>query len=297
VIKKAEVRESLPLKPNKKLGQNFLFDKKILNNIANLCQSNDRNQRVIEIGSGYGSLTDFLRISKEDTIVYCFEKDSRLFEFLKLKFSNQNNVKIFFQDSLEVDWKDFLNKEISGIGIEGKVNIVGNLPYNISNKLIEKIINQKEVFQKIVFLVQKEVGLRWVANPKYNKKQYSYLSIFLDYFCERSLNFIIPKEFFNPIPKVDGAVVSLLLKDNCSISDKNEEKKFLKFVKHCFNFRRKTLFNNIKSLFRNELLIKLIFKRNLYKENIRPQELWLKDYLILYKEFNRCKNEKNTTYN
>lgn len=287
--KKSKIPKVL-FKPRKELGQNFISDEVLLERIADSCLGNKKEkQKIAEIGPGYGALTRFLL--KKAQKVYCFEKDENLFNFLVSHFSGFSNAKFFLVDALEIEWKDFFEKEYNEIGIFGKVsgvekiNLVGNLPYNISNKIIFNIFKQRDMFERMVFLVQKEVARRWTANPSFNKSDYSFLSIFLEYFSERETNFEVSKNSFYPIPKVDACLVTLKIREKVYFNCKKKESSFLKFVKSCFNFRRKSLLNNIKSFagIEKEEISKVLKSLN-FNSNSRPQDLWINDYLNLYNE-------------
>jgi 16S rRNA (adenine1518-N6/adenine1519-N6)-dimethyltransferase len=149
--------------------------------------------------------------------------------------------------------------------------------------LISNLIEKKHLFKGFVFLVQKEVGQRWVANPLSYKNKYSNLSVFINYFCNTSLAFEIPKSFFKPVPEVDGALIYLEIKNN--FQSDLDENKFFAFVRNCFRFRRKTLFNNLKSFCGEDDRIKKTFEKLNYNEKIRPQDLSLQDFLSLFDEF------------
>ncbi|WNE41553.1 MAG: Ribosomal RNA small subunit methyltransferase A [Mycoplasmataceae bacterium] len=269
----------LAFKPQRSLGQNFLSSQEYLNKIVESCLIN-KNSRIIEIGPGYGTLTKLLIKESSESIV-SIEKDENLFNWLNTNLSDSSKVDFILGDALDIDWEELIKDKFHSE--ENEIIVVGNLPYNISNKLISNLLEKRHLFKKLVFLVQKEVGQRWVANPLKYKNKYSNLSVFINYFCDTSLNFEIPKKFFKPVPEVDGALICLNLKPNNSID--LEEKKFFSFVKNCFRFRRKTLFNNLKSFWGDENKINAAFEKLAYDEKIRSQDLFLRDFLLLFNEF------------
>jgi len=117
---------------------------------------------------------------------------------------------------------------------------VGNLPYYITNSLIINLLFNYHLFKSLVFLVQKEVGEKWVANPYKYPSQYSALSVFINYLAETKIVLEVPSRVFNPPPSVDGALVAINSYKNANIA-KEQLKTFLRFLKNCFRFRRKTL--------------------------------------------------------
>jgi 16S rRNA (adenine1518-N6/adenine1519-N6)-dimethyltransferase len=278
----------LLFRPQKKLGQNFLSSNEYLKKIVSACLINN-NTRILEIGPGYGSLTKLLSKTNCKSLT-SIEKDPNLFKWLSSPNSGDwsDKIEFFLGDALEIEWDKFIKENIS-LSDDDEVIIVGNLPYYISNILIGKLLEKKHLFKRLVFLVQKEVAQRWVATPFKYKNKYSNLSIFINYSCNSELLFEIPKKFFKPVPEVDGGLVVLEIN---SLSSKHilDEDKFFLFVRNCFKFRRKTLFNNIKSFWGNENEIKEIFKSLEYDEKIRPQDLSLEDFLKLFNSFKVKKN-------
>ena len=136
--------------PNKELGQNFLFDKNYLQKIVASCPIAD-NTVIIEIGSGYGSLTNSLAKTNCQKVV-SIEKDPKLFRWLE---ENNKNDKIIYlrQDALQINWPEFCSQYK-----DSSLIIVGNLPYYITNSLIVDLLFHYQLFNYLVFLVQKEVG-------------------------------------------------------------------------------------------------------------------------------------------
>jgi 16S rRNA (adenine1518-N6/adenine1519-N6)-dimethyltransferase len=266
-------------KPKKSLGQNFLFDQQSLNKIVEFCLIND-NSRIIEIGPGYGSLTRLLaKVSNKK--VFAIEKDDKLFNWLTLNVSDEN-IDFVLGDALNINWESFISERKILSQKENDLIVVGNLPYNISNQILINLLENNHLFKRIIFLVQKEVGQRWVASPFKYKNKYSNFSVFVNYFCNVNLALEVLNKLFKPVPKVDGVLVCLEIKKDLPVEF--NEKKFFSFIRNCFRFRRKTLFNNIKSFFGEESKIKITFEKFRYGEKIRPQDLSLQDYIYLFKE-------------
>ncbi len=253
------------LRAKKKFGQNFLIDTNVVEKIAAIAC--DRDITTIEIGPGLGALTEqLLKYSKN---VDAYEIDKDMYELLN------NNLK---DDNLRVYLMDFLDVDLSIY--KDKVNICSNLPYYVTTPILFKIIESELDINKITVMVQKEVGDRLAA--KVNSEDYGALSIEVQYLFDVKLEMNISKNVFYPQPNVDSAVISFTPK---TIRDIEFEKGFFEFVKNCFRMRRKTLYNNLKGLYDDEL-IKKIFNTLNIKDNIRAQQLSLEEFIEIYRVVN-----------
>ncbi len=253
------------LRAKKKFGQNFLIDTNVVEKIAAIAC--DRDITTIEIGPGLGALTEqLLKYSKN---VDAYEIDKDMYELLN------NNLK---DDNLRVYLMDFLDVDLSIY--KDKVNICSNLPYYVTTPILFKIIESELDINKITVMVQKEVGDRLAA--KVNSEDYGALSIEVQYLFDVKLEMNISKNVFYPQPNVDSAVISFTPK---TIRDIEFEKGFFEFVKNCFRMRRKTLYNNLKGLYDDEL-IKKIFNTLNIKDNIRAQQLSLEEFIEIYRVIN-----------
>ena len=250
----------------KKYGQNFLQDKNIIEKIVNVA-SPCSNDLIIEIGPGSGALTEILT-KYSPTISY--EIDTDLKELLNDKFGNNPNSKIIFDDFLNRNVKEDI-KEFN----YNKLYVIANLPYYITTPIIEKIINEKLDIEKMVIMVQKEVGDRFSSKPK--TKDYSSITIYLNYYYDIKKEFIVSKNVFYPKPNVDSMVISLSKKVNRIKAD--DEEKFLKLVRDSFRFKRKTLKNNLNDY--DWERIKLFLNEKNINELVRAEELSLDDFINL----------------
>jgi 16S rRNA (adenine1518-N6/adenine1519-N6)-dimethyltransferase len=250
----------------KKFGQNFLQDKNIIRKIVD-CAKLDNDSLVIEVGPGSGALTEVLT-ERSKTISY--EIDEELKPILEEKFGNNPNSTIIFDDFLNRNIKDDLKKYDYK-----SLYVIANLPYYITTPIIEKIINEKLDIEKMVLMVQKEVGDRFSSKP--NSKDYSSITVFLNYFFDIKKEFIVSKNAFYPRPNVDSMIISFNKKVNKEVS-KNEEM-FFKLVRESFKFKRKTLKNNLSGY--DWEIIKSYLVENGYKETVRAEELDLKTYVNL----------------
>ena len=247
----------------KKFGQNFLQDNNIIKKIANVCETN-KDDLIIEIGPGGGALTKEL-VNKSQVLAY--EIDSELKEYLLNEFSNSNINFIF---------DDFLNRSIKEDLSNYKYNnlfIIANLPYYITTPIINKIIEEKIDVNKMVLMVQKEVGDRFSA--KEGTKDYSSITIFLNYYFDIKREFIVSRNAFYPKPNVDSIILSFTKKDKKY--NVNNEGLFFKLVKDSFRQKRKTLRNNLKDYNFSkieEVLVKNNMPLDIRAENI-PIEIFI----------------------
>lgn len=216
----------------KKFGQNFLQDKQVIQNIVDSINANE-DDLIIEIGPGGGALTR--RLVKKNSYMLAYEIDTDTKEFLSELES----------DKFHVIYDDFLNSDINNDIKEIKFNnlyIIGNLPYYITTPIITKIIESNINVNSMVFMVQKEVADRFSAMP--GSKEYGSITAFLNYYFDVQKLFIVGKNKFKPVPNVDSAVIKFDKKDTLIDVDID---KFNKFVKSCFQFKRKNLRNNLSS--------------------------------------------------
>ena len=214
--------------PRKRFGQNFLIDNQVINQIiSTIAPKSDDN--IIEIGSGKGALT--LPLSEYLNHLNVIEIDHDLVSIL----SAQNNKKITIHnaDALTFDFNLFSEK----------IRIVGNLPYNISSPLLFHLLSYRENIIDMTFMLQKEVVERIVAPP--GTKTYGRLSVVIQAFFDTELMFIVPKESFEPQPKIESAILYLKTKSTPLVQNL---KPLEEIVKLAFSQRRKTLKNCLKSV-------------------------------------------------
>lgn len=218
----------------KKFGQNFIIDENIIKCIID--KSNiDKDTLVIEIGPGAGSLTSFL--VRNAGFVLCYEIDATLTPILNENLKYKENYKIIYEDFLKAN----IVSELSKYDYK-KIYVVANLPYYITTPIVVKLIEDKIDIDKIVIMVQKEVGNRFKAKP--NSKDYSSLSIFINYYFDVQKIMDVSKNVFIPKPNVDSIVI--LMEKRKSKTSVNNEALFFKLIRDSFKQKRKTLRNNLK---------------------------------------------------
>ena len=219
----------------KKYGQNFLKNDYIVDKIVSLCKF-PYNSLAIEVGPGGGILTR--KLSELCSYVLAYEIDLDLKETLCSKFSNSSNVTIIFNDFLVVD----LEKDVSRFNYD-YLFFISNVPYYITTPILMKLIQSNLEFDKIIMMVQKEVGDRFSSVP--GTKSYGAITVLLNYYFDIKKEFKVSRKEFIPEPKVDSMIISFSVKRNkYYLIDYNH---FEKLVFDSFKFKRKTLRNNLKS--------------------------------------------------
>ena len=242
----------------KKFGQNFIIDENIIDTIINKAKI-DKNTLVLEIGPGAGALTYKLASTAKNVLAY--EIDVTLKEILKNNLQEFNNVDIIYEDFLKAD----VVKQIKKYNFE-KLYVVANLPYYITTPILIKIIEDKIAVDKIVVMVQKEVGDRFKAKP--NSKDYSSLSVYLNYYFNTKKLLDVSRNVFMPKPNVDSIVVEFSKKERLPLKD---EQIFFKLVKDAFKQKRKNLKNNLKNYDLNK--IEEILKKYNFDLTVRAEQL------------------------
>lgn len=249
----------------KKFGQNFIVDENIISNIVNKSEV-DKDTLVIEIGPGAGSLTTKLAESAKN--VLCYEIDETLKDILSENLSNYDNVEIIYQDFLKAN----VNNDIKKYDYK-KLYIVANLPYYITTPIITSVIENNIDVDKMVVMVQKEVGDRFKASV--GTKDYSSLSIYLNYYFNVKKLMDISKNIFIPKPNVDSIVVEFTKKEQ-KYELKNKDL-FFKLIRDSFTQKRKTIKNNLK----NYDLIKIeeILKRYNQDLSTRAEQITIETFV------------------
>ncbi|MEW6087312.1 MAG: 16S rRNA (adenine(1518)-N(6)/adenine(1519)-N(6))-dimethyltransferase RsmA [bacterium] len=254
-----------------RLGQHFLRDEKILEQIADTAEI-AKDDLVIEIGAGKGQLTKHLvqRAKK----VLAVELDERLVKYLlSLKY---DNLSIIACDILKLDLPALIKEN----GFE-KAVITGNIPYYLTSPLVVKLVEGRKNFPLIVLLMQKEVAERLSAKP--GTKDYGSLSIFTQFYTDVETAGFVGKNKFLPPPKVDSAIVKLKTREKPLIS-MNDEDTFLSFVRKSFQFRRKKAVKVLAlNLNREKEEIEKVFSLLGFNENLRAEDLPVYDFYALYK--------------
>ena len=263
----------MKIKAKKSLGQNFLIDKNIIKSIVNVGDVK-KNNVILEVGPGTGNLTEYI-LKKNPKKIFVIEKDSNLVNLLNGKFSDKINILN----------KDILKFDLNNISKE-KIIIFGNLPYNISTKILTQWITTHEKFKcykKLILMFQKEVADRILA--KTNSRNYGRLSIISNWRLNIKKEFNISPQCFFPKPKVDSTLLSFVPKKEFYYI-KNPEN-LEKITRIFFNQRRKMIKNPLRQIFKNSEKVAINFKLNV---NLRPQNLSPLTYFNITREYERLSN-------
>ena len=221
------------IKMSKKLGQNFLIKRGIVDEIVKAADLQE-GEPVLEIGPGIGTLTQGLAQSGAN--VTAIELDTRLLEVLDTTLAQYSNVTIVHGDVLKLDVPSIMNNE--------PFKVVANLPYYITTPIIMSLLESRLPIERLVVMVQKEVALRMVAKP--GTKDYGALSVAVQYYTKPDIVLDVPPKSFLPAPAVTSSVIRCVLRDKPPV-DVVDEKLFFRVVKAGFAQRRKTFSNTMKT--------------------------------------------------
>lgn len=221
------------IKMSKKLGQNFLIKRGIVDEIVKAADLQE-GEPVLEIGPGIGTLTQGLAQSGAN--VTAIELDTRLLEVLDTTLAQYSNVTIVHGDVLKLDVPSIMNNE--------PFKVVANLPYYITTPIIMSLLESRLPIERLVVMVQKEVALRMVAKP--GAKDYGALSVAVQYYTKPDIVLDVPPKSFLPAPAVTSSVIRCVLRDKPPV-DVVDEKLFFRVVKAGFAQRRKTFANTMKT--------------------------------------------------
>lgn len=289
------------------LGQNFLYDPSILKRIIQAAQL-EAEDLVVEIGPGPGRLTKML--AEKVKKVIAIELDENLFRKLKSELAEYKNVELIHGDALKYSYENL-----------PEFKVVANIPYYITTPIIFRLLEIKQTYpaeiqktteiippnppippfgkggqmgifkggrgdfrerknlESATLTVQKEVAERIVAKP--GGKDYGVLSIMVQYYAKPSLKFIIPKEAFRPVPKVDSAVIHIKILASPSVDVEND-KIFFRTVKTAFSQRRKMLSNSLKSIRQD---VKEWLSETGIDPDRRPETLSIEEFAKLANKF------------
>tara|TARA_Y100000768_G_scaffold283413_1_gene218056 strand:- start:604 stop:1389 length:786 start_codon:yes stop_codon:yes gene_type:complete len=257
------------IRAKKSLGQNFLIDNQVLEQIVNCVDI--ENKIILEIGPGTGNLTKYI-LKKKPKKITVIEKDNKL----------AINLNEIFKGNLKIINNDVLNIDESSIFKE-KVTVFGNLPYNISTEILSKwITNLKDDFwfEYLVLMFQKEVADRIIAN--YNNSNYGRLSILANWKLNIKKICDIKPKSFSPKPKIDSSL--LIFTPRVNFYKIKNPKNLEKITRIFFSNRRKMIKKPFNQIFNGDLRILEKLKINL---NLRPQNLNFETYYKLTEEYER----------
>lgn len=253
--------------PSKKMGQNFLYNKDIQEKIISYSKIYNEDC-ILEIGPGLGAITKLL--VKHAKKVVSIELDKRLYDYLKNNVNSDNFI-LYNNDILKTD----INKVVKENSLTN-VKVVANLPYSISSKIIIELLKIKEI-KDIYILVQKEMAQR--INAKVGTKDYNSFTVLLSLYFDIKNLFNVTPDNFIPRPNVDSSFIHLKRKDN-----NPDFEKISSWLKLCFSSKRKTILNNLSSVYKKEDIIKKLELMGI-NVNIRSEALSKEQLINIYDKF------------
>ena len=261
------------IKANKSLGQNFLIDDKVIEDIVGGA-SIGKDDLVIEIGPGLGSMTALL-VEKAKKVI-CVELDKKMIKILNDRFIADNNIELINEDVLKLDLNKLIKQEKEQNEIKD-VKIVANLPYYITTPIIMKLLEEKLDIASITVMIQKEVADRLIEIP--SGKNTGAITYTVYYYCECEKIREVENTCFVPMPEVTSEVINLKLRKEPAVKVENK-KIFFNIIKSAFMQRRKTLLNALVNtgVFKSkEEGAEILRKLNL-REDIRAEKLTIEDF-------------------
>lgn len=238
-----EILEKYNLSAKKSLGQNFIIDTNILKKVV-AAGDVDHETTVIEIGPGIGALTE--QIAKVAKEVFAFEIDERFLPVLENNLAGYENISVFHQDILAVDFDKFQKEYLPDMK---RLVVIANLPYYITTPIVMHLIESSLPMEEMILMMQKEVASRLEAAP--STKEYGSLSLAIQYYMKVDIAFTVPRTVFIPQPNVDSAIVRLQTLQTPPVTVEDESL-FFKIIRASFVQRRKTIWNNLRRALNNK---------------------------------------------
>lgn len=245
----------------KSFGQNFLIDEFYISKIINALAP-QADQTIIEIGAGRGALT--AKLLNSGANVVAIELEREMISVLKREFAAKENFQLVESDALKVDFSRFKTENQ-----RPKVKLVANLPYYISTAILQKLIEEREVFSEMILMFQKEVVERITA--KVGDSERGFLTVLVENYLEAEKLFDVPSRAFRPAPKVNSSIVRLISKENVEIPAES----FRNLISLAFRQKRKTLYNNLKNEFPN---IQNSLEKCGIEANVRAESLTMEEW-------------------
>ena len=261
------------IKANKSLGQNFLIDDTVIEDIVGGA-SIGKDDLVIEIGPGLGSMTALL-VEKAKKVI-CVELDKKMIKILNDRFIADDNIELINEDVLKLDLNKLIKQEKKQNEIKD-VKIVANLPYYITTPIIMKLLEENLDIASITVMIQKEVADRLIEIP--SGKNTGAITYTVYYYCECEKIREVENTCFVPMPEVTSEVINLRLRKEPAVKVENK-KVFFNIIKSAFMQRRKTLLNALVNtgVFKSkEEGAEILRKLNL-REDIRAEKLTIEDF-------------------
>jgi len=264
------------LRPDKRFGQNFLVNQGALEAIARASGAGPRSA-VVEIGAGLGNLTDLL--GKAAGAVASVELDENFRGIHERHFGDAENIRFVYADILETSLADVMPP-----GDWDERIVVGNIPYNITSRIVIKLLQEIDALDRAYILMQKEVAERLRAKP--GNRTYSVLTVKMRCGFDINIKTRITGRSFLPPPKVDSALVEFLPLEEQLVPDREERSEFFAMLDGAFNQRRKVLPNSLSHATTGQWArsdIATILEELNYQPTIRPEALDTAQFLAIYR--------------
>ena len=283
-----EVLQKYNFNFQKKFGQNFLIDTRVLEEIIDAAEIT-KDDFVLEIGPGIGTMTQYLCEAAREVVAV--EIDTNLIPILKDTLSAYDNVEVLNQDILKVD----IASLAKGRNNDRPIKVVANLPYYITTPIIMGLFESRVPIDSITIMVQKEVADRMQEGP--GSKEYGALSLAVQYYAKPEIVVNVPPSCFMPQPKVGSAVIRLTRHEQSPV-EVEDEKLMFQVIRASFNQRRKTLANGLNNfggfgLSKEE--IQTCIEELGVPVNIRGEALSLEQFAELANIINRHRQQANST--
>lgn len=252
------------LKPDKDYGQNFLLEASICEKIVQALDI-DKDDVILEIGPGLGSLTHFLSLYDNPTTVV--DIDSRMIDFLKIVYQNNSNIEL-------------INNDIRKQNVTKFTKIISNLPYNITTEVIVYLLKNAKDVKKMVLMCQSE------NFPHFNEtkgKEYGPSSILIHLIGQIQKVITVKAGSFYPAPKCNSTVFSISLFEDVDVI---EAIKIYEFAKQMFLNRRKTIYNNLSNYLKNKEKAQFVLEKSGLDMNLRPEQIEPSKYKDIYYQIN-----------
>ncbi len=276
IKKTREILSKYNLKADKRYGQNFLVNDKILQNIVDVANL-DSDDLVIEIGPGLGNLTEYL--FKTNAYPLLIEIDDKMIEVIKDRF-NDKEFTLLNADILKTNIDDLVEQIEKTKQVEfSNVKVVANLPYYITSPIIFKLLQDSKRINEIIIMIQKEVADRIIAIPK--TKEYGILSIMTRYYAKASIEIEVSSSNFIPSPDVNSSVIKLTKQNVYNVEN---ERLLFELIHKSFAQRRKKISNSLSATNFNNMKkeeIEKLLEKSKIDRMARAEELSINEYISI----------------
>lgn len=272
----------LGVQPKKGMSQNFLIDGNIIRKLIERAEVKPGDV-VVEIGPGPGALTEALLDSGAHVIAV--EKDPLLAEALKRLDKGRGLLTVYCEDILTFPLQETILPFLNQCG-KSRAKVIGNLPYHITTPILVELIPKRDLFESVFVMVQEEVARRFTAKP--GNKIYGSITLFLNFYSIPTYQFLVSKQCFYPIPKVESAIVSFRLIDPPAVIE--NETAFFTLTRTAFHQRRKMLRSSLSGLYPTAQLLQAMEQCRI-NPTARPEDLSIEEFIALYLALQKSSSE------